>query len=742
MKHLGNVDVHNNIKVTGNLKVFENSVWHTLKPFTGSFNDLTGVPSFDELYSNWKPPVATFTDLQDIGLYIRDFQKEEVTGVLTGDAGDYATLSFPATSEDSSVVYYLNRTDDTIEFDSSTFVTDLMADANYTNFNIYNDTTLLSSPSQQDLEDLFIDGKLLTIEKIDATDWKLTLTDIDYENKIFIHLSSSAIGSDWYKLDSDVNQNSYYEYFATLNVSDDPANATEDGDVRLVVDENVIYIYSMDETEDGIIGTDYTKLTFDYDAGDLVKNNTDVIKIAYDGSFLSFTELTFDSAITDDTSNAIVWFDKVNAYPLIDQTDHSGDSNFIKLAELKPVGDPVATYEYDDTKEVKIGGLNGWIDFVQFGGVNSWSEILNKPLIPTEFSDLTDDVNLSNFNGAWGNDLINKPTLATSLLKDPVSDTSGLTALDGASDNGKIKLNLNNGRLYVYKHGETGQNIFEGWIPIGNYQDINWGTITNIPLSPSNTADFDSEVDLTKDIPYDAVANIKLDSDIDNALTNKHEHLNSDLLNTLPFDSGDKAGYVLKVNSTADGFEFTREDYFDGIEYKIFNIADTDWTDEGDSIYTMVLNHGLNTTNVMTQIYSLNSSSEWVMTTIDDVTNTDVNNITLTSIDNLQLKVMVVTLDVESSYDIEDIDFSNQYTNTDTLFEILDTESVTITLTDAIDSITHITLMQEVTTDNYKDVSYDTNYTIEQIDSTNIKITNNSGSTQKVFVTINTPSIV
>jgi hypothetical protein len=332
--------------------------------------------------------------------------------------------------------------------------------------------------------------------------------------------------------------------------------------------------------------------------------------------------------------------------------------------------------------------------------------------------------------------------LATSLLKDPVSDTSGLTALDGASDNGKIKLNLNNGRLYVYKHGETGQNIFEGWIPIGNYQDINWGTITNIPLSPSNTADFDSEVDLTKDIPYDAVANIKLDSDIDNALTNKHEHLNSDLLNTLPFDSGDKAGYVLKVNSTADGFEFTREDYFDGIEYKIFNIADTDWTDEGDSIYTMVLNHGLNTTNVMTQIYSLNSSSEWVMTTIDDVTNTDVNNITLTSIDNLQLKVMVVTLDVESSYDIEDIDFSNQYTNTDTLFEILDTESVTITLTDAIDSITHITLMQEVTTDNYKDVSYDTNYTIEQIDSTNIKITNNSGSTQKVFVTINTPSIV
>jgi len=742
MKHLGNVDVHNNIKVTGNLKVFENSVWHTLKPFTGSFNDLTGVPSFDELYSNWKPPVATFTDLQDIGLYIRDFQKEEVTGVLTGDAGDYATLSFPATSEDSSVVYYLNRTDDTIEFDSSTFVTDLMADANYTNFNIYNDTTLLSSPSQQDLEDLFIDGKLLTIEKIDATDWKLTLTDIDYENKIFIHLSSSAIGSDWYKLDSDVNQNSYYEYFATLNVSDDPANATEDGDVRLVVDENVIYIYSMDETEDGIIGTDYTKLTFDYDAGDLVKNNTDVIKIAYDGSFLSFTELTFDSAITDDTSNAIVWFDKVNVYPLIDQTDHSGDSNFIKLAELKPVGDPVATYEYDDTKEVKIGGLNGWIDFVQFGGVNSWSEILNKPLIPTEFSDLTDDVNLSNFNGAWGNDLINKPTLATSLLKDPVSDTSGLTALDGASDNGKIKLNLNNGRLYVYKHGETGQNIFEGWIPIGNYQDINWGTITNIPLSPSNTADFDSEVDLTKDIPYDAVANIKLDSDIDNALTNKHEHLNSDLLNTLPFDSGDKAGYVLKVNSTADGFEFTREDYFDGIEYKIFNIADTDWTDEGDSIYTMVLNHGLNTTNVMTQIYSLNSSSEWVMTTIDDVTNTDVNNITLTSIDNLQLKVMVVTLDVESSYDIEDIDFSNQYTNTDTLFEILDTESVTITLTDAIDSITHITLMQEVTTDNYKDVSYDTNYTIEQIDSTNIKITNNSGSTQKVFVTINTPSIV
>lgn len=743
MKHLGNLDVNNNIKVKGDVKVFD-SVWKTLKPFTGSFNDLTGVPLFDELYSNWKPPVATLTDLQNLDLYIRDSKKEEVTGVVTGIAGDYDTLTFPATTEDSSTIYYLNRTDATTAFDSSTFITDLMADVNYANFSIYNDTTLLTSPTSTDLENLFVDGKLLTIQKLNDTDWKLTVTDIDYENKIFIHLSESTITNDWYKLDSDGTQNSYYEYFATLNVTDDPANGTEDGDVRLVVGENTVYIYSMDETEDGIIGTDYNNLTFDYDSGDLLKNNTNIIKIAYNGSFLSFNELDFDSAITDDTTNAIVWFNKTTSYPLVDQVDHSADSNYIKLAELKPVGDPVTTYEYDDTKNVTIGGLNGWIDFVQFGGVSAWSEILNKPTIPTTLPDLTDNVGLSTFNGAYGIDLLNTPTLASSLLKDPVTDTSGLVALPGSTDNGKLKLNKNDGRIYVYQHGATGANVYNGWIPIGNYQDINWNNITNKPVSPVNTSDFESEVDLTKDIPYNTVANIKADSDIADALTNKHEHLNNALLDTLPSTTGTKPGYVLKVNSAADGFEFVREDYFDGIEYKIFNIDTVDWTDNGDGTYTMVLTHSLNTTNVMTQIYSLNSSSQWVMTTIDAVDNTDANTVTLTSIDNIQLKVMIITLDVASEYDIEDINFSNQYTNTDTLFEILDTESQTIVLTNDInnDSLTHITLMEEVTTDNYKDVTYSTNYTIEQIDSTNIKITNNSGSTKKVFVTINTPSIV
>jgi hypothetical protein len=372
------------------------------------------------------------------------------------------------------------------------------------------------------------------------------------------------------------------------------------------------------------------------------------------------------------------------------------------------------------------------------------SEILNKPTIPTVLTDLTDNVGLSTFNGAYGIDLLNTPILASSLLKDPVTDTSELVALPGSTDNGKLRLNKNDGRIYVYQHGATGINVYNGWIPIGNYQDINWNNITNKPLSPVNTSDFENEIDLTKDIPYSTVDNIKTDSDISNALTNRHEHLNNALLDTLPSTTGTKPGYVLKVNSNADGFEFVREDYFDGIEYKIFNIDITDWVDNGNSIYTIALTHNLNTTNVMTQIYSLNSNSQWVMTTIDAIDNTDVNTVTLTSINNIQLKVMIITLDVASEYDIEDINFSNQYNNTDALFEILDTESQTITLTNDInnDSLTHITLMEEVTPNNYKDVTYSTNYTIEQIDSTNIKITNNSGSTKKVFITINTPSIV
>jgi hypothetical protein len=410
------------------------------------------------------------------------------------------------------------------------------------------------------------------------------------------------------------------------------------------------------------------------------------------GDLVISKDLEINGQLFDSLDNVLTYFSK-NYIDLTDKPDltkiyfkepveNKTELNNISSptdGECRVVMSEDLIYQYNES-ETK------WNTISLNSGIKSWEALGHKPYIPTNMTELMDDlsnsdkllttspVDTSLFD--W-TDIHNKPLLASNKWKGKVNSELDLP-LAGSELEGQVYLLETENMLAVCVYNVTSEEYT--WKKIGKLSSVDWTDITGIPNIPQMTSEFVNDTDFVViDGDYitplteggtESVVKVKEDTDIVDALDKDHVHDNKSTLDEFSTLTVEQDENKTVKRATTETFEYlsdVKRNLTEGTDYFKQTILETDWTIKTEPYRVeYILNHGLNTTNVL--LYILDSNSK--LTMVESVKINDANNIEFDYHDEpeeLTVYILKANSLLRTRRDVNRIKggyFTQQYTNT------------------------------------------------------------------------------
>lgn len=409
------------------------------------------------------------------------------------------------------------------------------------------------------------------------------------------------------------------------------------------------------------------------------------------GDLVVTKDLEINGQLLDNLDNTLTYFSKnyidlsdrpnlVNAYFNEPVENKEALNNIVNPTdgECRVVMSEDLVYQYNGTQ-------GQWNTLALNAGIKSWEALGHKPYIPTNVSQLIDDlsnstkilktsaVDVSQFE--WS-DVYNKPLLASNKWKGKVASEVELPEASLELE-GQVYLLQTENMLAVCVYDTI--NTQYTWKKIGKLSSVDWTDMSGTPNIPQKTSEFINDANfVVVDGDYitpsseggtELVSKVKDDADIIDSITKNHIHINKTTLdefsNLISLQDENKT----VKRATTETFEYVsdvKRNLTEGIDYYKETILVDDWIVKTEPYRVeYIVNHGLNTTNIL--VYTLNDNGE--LTTVETTKINDVNNIEFEYHDEpieLTVYILKVTSLLRTRRDINRIKggyFTQQYTN-------------------------------------------------------------------------------